>query len=251
MKLHTVIISWQGQEENAQHIASCVSEHTDYLSVVYSNARNETQTGPGDWHKVPNDWFYGKKFHKALQLNQGDVHLQIQADAHSEHWPNVLRLCKHAFQSIPDVGVWTTETDYTHWETTHVALNPLPTHKQFLQVAQTDGIVWAFSKPVLNRLAQFNYEANNLGWGMDWAAVAYAYSHSLLVLRDTSVHISHPKGSGYSGNEAQVQMNEFLEQLTPQEAATLKLLERWIDSTKQRNKQPKGLNKLLKRKVSH
>lgn len=250
MKLHTVIISWQGQEENAKHIADCVAGHTDFLSVIYSNAENQDQTGSGNWHKVPNDWFYGKKFHQALQLNQGDIHLQIQADARSNDWPNVLRHCKQTFISTPNVGVWTTETDHTPWPTKRVSICPYPHNPDLLLVTQTDGIVWALSRQLIQWLAKMDYDSNNLGWGMDWAAAAHAYSNNLLVVRDTRVLINHPVGRGYGKEEARKQMDLFLLQLTPTEVSVKKLLECWIESTRSREKNSRGIKSWFKRKGS-
>ncbi|MFM7000441.1 MAG: glycosyltransferase [Limnohabitans sp.] len=225
--VHAFVISWEGHEEHARHIATQLVGKVDFLTVIYSNATAQSWTGPGQWHQVPNDWYYGKKFREALRLNQGDIHLQIQADADSPDWAQVVSSCKTAFDSVADLGVWAADADFTPWHTNRVAL-ARHSNSRLAFVAQTDGVVWAMSHQVRERLKSMDFERNNLGWGIDWAAIAFAYANHLTVVRDTDVLVRHPKGTGYSGAQAKVQMDAFLKQLTSQEQLVYLLLNRSV-----------------------
>ena len=66
-RLDVVIISWQGQYENAAHIAHALSEAPHLrVVVIYSNAQEAPETGAGEWVQVPNAHFFGWKFRRAL-----------------------------------------------------------------------------------------------------------------------------------------------------------------------------------------
>ena len=52
---------------------------------------------------------------------------------------------------------------------------------------------------------------------LDSMAIAFAYANNVLVLRDTSLLVQHPKGKGYGREDAAEQLASFLGQMTPQE----------------------------------
>jgi len=221
--IHAFIICWPGKEENARHIANEIQHSVDRLTVIYSNRTAKTEAGAGHWVKVSDDWYYGKKFMHSLQLNTGNIMLQIQADAVSGNWKEVVNRCKAAHTDSPNVGVWAPDFDYTAWRTEKVMILENGDGK-IAHVAQTDGIVWSVSEPVIRRLKEFDYDANNIGWGIDWAAITYSLANNLLVVRDTSVVIDHPRSRGYSAELGDQQMSLFLEQLTVQEEIQRRLL---------------------------
>ena len=229
--IHAFIICWTGKEESARHIAHALAPHVAHLTVIYSNNSNILQEGAGEWVMVPDDWFYGKKFVKCLELHRGQIMLQIQADAQYDNWPQVIKRCQYAYQTYRGLGVWAPDVDYTHFTLDKVILGTAPGGEHAM-VAQTDGIVWSISPPVLQRLREFNYEQNNLGWGMDWAAASFALAHNMLVLRDLTIKIGHPKGSGYDMDLAATQQRQFLMQMLPQELVQYALLSAYVNRPK-------------------
>lgn len=223
MKVHAIIISWPGVEENAARIAEQLQGHADACTVIYSSRDALPLSGAGEWLQVPDDWFFGRKFAQALQFFCGDVMLLLHADAMHDDWQEVLRVCRQQFERSAELGVWAPVCDVTHWSLDEVRLAQWQdTTCHF--VTQTDCIVCAFALPVVERLKALDYECNNLGWGIDWAAIAYAYTHHLVVVQDTAVNIGHKAGTGYAKDEAVVQMTAFLQQLTEQEKVMYQLL---------------------------
>ena len=178
------------------------------------------------WQIVDNSWFFGKKFEHSINSNRGDIFLLIHADADVDDWQELVIRCRSAFAAFADLGVWAPNIDYTPWTSNRTSIGMLTGEHEI--VAQTDGIVWALSCLVVERLKKFDYTNNNLGWGIDWAAIAFAFANRLLVLRDHSIHVRHPKGTGYQHERANLQMRGFLQQLTLQERLILVLLERSI-----------------------
>ena len=225
MKIHCVIISWQGFYNNTVLIAEQVVNSVDDLTIVYSNQMESEEYGPGTWIRTPNDWFYGRKFKKALDcIRDDEVLLLIQADVSYRDWPELIDRCRDVMENINHVGVWAPDITETSWTEKRVYVAGVKELKiEF--VAQTDGIVFCYSQDIIRRLKELNYENNNLGWGIDWAAICYSLINNKLVIRDASIVVNHKAGSGYLINEAANQMRGFLTQLTPQEVVMYKILD--------------------------
>jgi hypothetical protein len=212
--IHAFLISWTGQELNAYKLSNELVTYVDRLTVIFSDEFGSHQTGAGEWIRVSNDWFFGKKFAECIKLFSGDIFFQVQADASFPRWGALIESCKQAHKG--DVGVWAPDINFTPWVTEVVKLLDGPT-RTAAHVMQTDGIVWSLDKRVVNRIRALDLQDNNFGWGIDWAAVAFSYASRLQVLRERAFTVSHPRGSGYSGAQAQAQMVRFFQQLSPLE----------------------------------
>jgi len=228
MKIGAFIICWTGKEENAKIIANEIINLVDELYIIYSNKDNNIISGSGVWVKVPDDWFFGSKFRETLLISTSNSILHIHADTYSENWPNIINNFKNALKLFPNLGIWTPEIKTTTWNTSAVSITSI-SETNYVFVAQTDCLVWGITSEVINRLKTLNYDSNKYGWGIDFAAVAFSYVNNLLVIRDTSIKIIHHKGTGYSESEANVQMIQFLEQLTMQEKVMAELLNRYVN----------------------
>jgi len=151
------------------------------------------------------------------------VLLQIQADAHVDDWAHLISRCRFAFTTHPEVGVWGPNVDYSMWSTDRVLIGDFDPENSLVSVRQTDGIVWALAEPVIERMRAADYSGNRLGWGIDSLAIAWAYANNMLVVRDTSITVDHPRGQGYGHEEAAQQLDWFLEQFSPQERIQMKI----------------------------
>ncbi|HVG48406.1 MAG TPA: hypothetical protein VM899_09780, partial [Rubellimicrobium sp.] len=89
--LHVFILCWPGYEDSAHNIAAAVEGHADHLTVLYKNDDDRIETGPGNWKKIPSEWYYGSQFRETLDLRRGDIMLHIQADASYSDWPELIR----------------------------------------------------------------------------------------------------------------------------------------------------------------
>ena len=220
--LHVNILAWVGHEEKARAIEQAVTPHADQVSVVYSVPDNPPHI-PDTWTTVDYECFFGCKFKAALDLHESGVMLQIQADAHSDDWGQLISRCRKAFDTHPDLGVWGPDVDYTMFTTDKVFISDFDPDNSLVSVRQTDGIVWALSEKVIDRMRDADYSGNRLGWGIDSMAIAFAYANNMLVLRDTSLLVQHPRGKGYGADEAKQQLDWFLQQMSPQEKIQMKI----------------------------
>jgi hypothetical protein len=218
VRIHAFVISWKGMQHRASRIADAVFEFADEDDSV--------ETGSGHWIQVPNEWFYGRKFEECLRQHTSGVMLQIQADASSSDWGAVVEKCRETYRDQPNVGVWAPNVDFNAWVTERVSIRRVIS-AETVAVANTDGVLWSMSEAVVRRLSELAYDVNNMGWGVEWAAIAYSMANNLLVLRDLSITILHPKGSGYGRQAAGAQMDAFFAQLTVQESIQLDLLRKY------------------------
>lgn len=228
--LHAFVIGWTGKEAAATRIAQALAPAVERLTVVYSRATGDDLLGAGDWQRVPDDWFYGKKFEACLGCFAGEVLLQIQADALCDDWPLLAARCRSAFAKVSHLGVWAPRIDHMPLTPALVSQSPPFTTimrfgaSELESVSHTDGIVWACRADVADRLRRFDYQVNNLGWGIEKAAICYAMSHDRLVLQDSVLRVGHRTGRGYAEQEAVLQLRAFLRQLTPMEQVQHQLL---------------------------
>lgn len=228
--LHAFVIGWTGRESAAIKIAQALEPAVERLTVVYSRARGEDLHGAGDWQRVPDDWFYGRKFAACLGYFEGDVMLQIQADALCDDWPRLAMRCRSAFAGVPSLGVWAPRIEHVPLTSTLASQSPPFTTimrysgSELESVSHTDGIVWACRADVADRMRRLDYKVNNFGWGIEKAAICHAMSHDSLVLQDSGLRVGHRTGRGYPEHEAVLQLHEFSRQLTPMERVQYQLL---------------------------
>ena len=212
--------------EKAAALVAQLSPLVEHVTVIYSNPEETKEDGPGTWIQVPNEYYFGRKFREALAHHKSDIFVNLQADAACSDWTSLIAKCRTAFDRYPLLGMWTTEVDWSWWTTPRVSLGQWTPDEHL--IGQTDGIFFALRAEIVDRLIKLDYNRNNLGWGVEWPAICYAYSHNMFVLRDTSVKIDHPKGSGYDHTEARKQQDAFLAQMTVQEKIHFALLYRYV-----------------------
>jgi hypothetical protein len=242
--LHVNILAWVGHEEKAQAIERAVAPHADQVSVIYS-VPDSPPAVPDHWTTVDYECFFGCKFERALRLHKGGILLQIQADASVPDWGHLISRCRMAFDRYPELGVWGPDLDYTMWTIDRVGITDIDPDNSLVAVRQTDGIVWAMAEPVVARMREADYSNNRLGYGIDSLAIAYAFSHNMLVLRDMSLTVDHPKGTGYGHDEAKHQLEGFLTQFTRQER-----IQMTVTRKAKKNLRAKDLLYLLFRRIT-
>jgi hypothetical protein len=224
LKLHAMVFSWPGHAHEAFKICTAIAGKADRLTVIDASTDPIPGEGQWDWVKIDKECYFGGQFHSALGVFDGDILLQIQADAWSEDWDLLISACRSRFAQLPELGIWCPEVDFTAWPTEKVKLFAMK-NPQLIGVVQTDCIVWAMSRPIVEFLRTLDYSITPLGWGIDWAAIAHAHANNLRVFRDMAVKIHHRiGGSGYDRMEADRQRNEFLNRLSDDDKIQLYLL---------------------------
>lgn len=214
------VISWDGMHDAASAIASAVSRRLTDLVVVYSNRSERPESGAGSWIRAPDQDFFGRKFRRLLdEVPPGRALLLIQADAACSDWEGLVQRFETVARTRRDIGLWSPDIDNTAFPTDLGALRP--DGDGLWEVVQTDGVVLGVAAGVVDGLRRLDYARNNLGWGIDWAAIGHCRSHGLKTVRDLTLRVHHPTLRGYDPAPAQAQMIEFLAQLPPPQAAVV------------------------------
>jgi hypothetical protein len=229
-KIWAYIISWNNQHEKALLIADSILHSCEKVSIVYSDSDKNLSTYQkfsGNLIERSNQGVFSDKFCGCIEDFNADLMLIIHADCQSDNWSALLKRCTNAFKNIAHLGLWSPLIEWTAFDLSKTEIMKI--HNTSLSiVVQTDTIVTAFSNIIVNRMRRFNYTKNIYGWGIGWAANAYALSNGYLSIVDREVKITHPKESGYQALEASKQRNLFLSQCTPQELVQLSMMRHFM-----------------------
>jgi hypothetical protein len=220
--IETHVISWPGQENDAESIAIQLRQAGHRSQVIHAISGKNGNGLPAGWALVEGAG-YGRIMAKSLEISNSEVLLHIHADCSAENWSEVVDRCARLFSEHSSLGVWSPLVDWSSWTLSRTKLGPGPvegTHS----VTTVDGIVWAFNSTVRQRLRALDYSSNPTGWGVDIAASSIAHKLSLEVVMDDSVVVLHPRGSGYNHDEAGVEADKFSAQLDGEELE----IYRWI-----------------------
>jgi len=228
--IHVFIISWKGKHEDAVFIANKISLVANKITIVYSDPDPDFLLDvPYVLIKRPNDLFWADKFQSSLYTCNDDIMLVIHADCKCDDWEGLVIRCNEIFSRNKDIGVWAPKIEGTphYLQRTKIASINYKDLSLSL-VAQTDGIVFALSQPILNRMKKVNYANNKYGWGIDWIFCCAAYAFNLLVVVDEKYTVIHSLQRGYDTRQAFLDMHTFLKQLTSIEFIQYRLLSSYL-----------------------
>ncbi len=211
--VHAFVFCWPGKEDNAHQIAEALYGFVERLTVLFKNDTGVEETGPGEWRRIPSERYYGWQFRESLKSAEGDIILQIQADASHEDWPDVVARCRQAFTAHPSLGIWSPNVWHSLYTPSLVRSTSLE-GEDLVTAILTDGVVWALAAPVAARMRELDYSSNNIGWGLTEVAAAVAVTSGLLVAMDTTCKVHHPLGSGYDRARAVRESAAFTSQLS-------------------------------------
>ncbi len=225
-RVHAILYSWPAVHENAFAIAKALSGHVARVSVVACSDTCRWIHDPSiEVFQLDNSAYFGRQFEKTIEVFDGDVLLQIAADTTTES------LAASGGPVHPSaIAPWTTSASGPPTSTAPPGPNERVLLYQtgdpgLIGIVQTDCIVWAMRRDIVDFLRTMDFSLTPLGWGIDWAAIAHAHANNLRVLRDFTVKLHHRiGGSGYDRMEADRQRNEFLSRLPEDDKIQLFLL---------------------------
>lgn len=216
--IHVFIISWRGQHHRAAEIAKSIDGAADQLSIVYSDPGN-----PPDALKRyrlirrDDNLFWADKFQACIErCAPGEIMLIIHADCKCDDWSAVVSRCKTAFEKYGDMGVWSPRLTGTPWRLVRTRIRRIP-NSSCSVVAQTDGLVFALSPSLYDRMKRVDYSNNLYGLGIDWLFICAAYAQGKIAVVDEGILVRHPVARGYSSEEARAQKRTFLTQMLSDE----------------------------------
>jgi len=211
--MHIFIISWGTHHDNALYIAEQLKQTSSKISIVYSDINPELRLQTFcNLIQRPNHLYFGDKFQACLNAFQEDLMFIIHADCNCDDWHHIVMTAQSTMFSSPNIGIWAPKIEFSQVNIQSASLFTIYS-SPLTVVTQTDLIVACFAKSVVERLKQANYEKNIYGWGIDAMAAAFAYSHNMCAVIDSSMHVKHPSSRAYDDEAAKIQGNEFLKQL--------------------------------------
>jgi hypothetical protein len=221
MKIHAFVVSWKGQHANAARIAQALEKSVESVTLVFSDPDPAVQPlASCQLVRTDDALFWGDKFSTCLQQVDmtaagTDVMLVIHADCSSDDWPLMVARCRQNMLDFPSIGLWSPLVDGAGISLS--LTEAMPSNDSLSLVSYVDGLVFAITRPVIQRLKKYDYRQNKFGWGIDWAICAFVFTHNLLAVVDRSSRVTHPTSRGYDSTEAHSHMALFIRQMTAQE----------------------------------
>ena len=225
INVHAIVYAWPRVHRAAFEIAKSLTGHVERVSIVLCTDDPFDNPDSIDVHVLGNSCYFGSQFERTVRIFAGDILLQIAADTETDSWPGLARHCAKKFVDQPRLGIWAPQTDWSAWHGQHTELMRMR-DSDLVAVWQTDCIVWAIRREIVEFMKTLDYSVTPLGWGIDWAAISRAYATGFFVARDSEAKIRHPKGSGYDHHDARIQEAAFLRTLPHEERIQLELLKR-------------------------
>ncbi|WP_221793634.1 hypothetical protein [Aquisediminimonas sediminicola] len=236
--IHVFIISWRGQHDRAAHIAQCLSNRLNKISIVYSGPDSGAFDGL-DCQRIYRDdrLFWSDKFRACLDhCAPQEIMLVIHADCACEDWGDLLRKCRNAHASLDNMAIWSPKMRGTPWRLEKTRMERI-NNSDWSIVAQTDGIVFSMIPAIAQRMREADYSLNFYGLGIDWLFICAAYARNKIAVLDESVLVHHQLSRGYSSREARAQKQVFLStQLLQEEHAAYVSLRRHMQRRKHYSK---------------
>lgn len=229
------IISWLGQHTNAISIASEFLLVTNDVTIVFSDPNAELELDARYQQiKRPDNLFWGDKFKACIDAAAEQPILVVHADCTCENWITLLAAYRKTSKDYPGMGVWAPRVIGTPFDLSVTKIAELSGTSLNI-CANTDGIVFALSPRIVNRMRKFDFSSNIYGWGIATSFCTYAHISGMLCLVDQNIEVIHPRARGYDSALALHGMKRFLtDQLTVQERVQALLLDRWVNSNRQK-----------------
>lgn len=216
MKIHSFIFNWRGQYEKAKYKEKQLKDIG--LKVTVINSDDSIVSLEEDWIHIGDESYFTAQFLMALKLFEGDVFFHVQADASYEDWNRLVNDAKVYYDKYR-WGIYAPNVDYTWYDSsrTDIAQITFDTHTNLRLIACPDCTCWFIHKDIINdfKARKVNMNDCKMGWGWDIILPGISYLKLRVVLRDYSHTIQHPRGTGYNTQQAEQEMYNLFQSLSP------------------------------------
>jgi len=215
MNIQTFIFNWRGQYEKTKEKQKQLSA-IGVVPVVINSDDNHREDDP-NWHNIGEESYFTAQFLKALELFTGDAMFHIQADASYSNWAEIYQGARDCFDTY-NWGIYAPNVDYTFYNSARTDLTSFDLDEPNLKmVANTDCTCWFIHKDILEdaKNRNINFAPYKMGWSFDIIFTAISYINKRPVIRDYSFTIDHPQGTNYNKDQAEIEMVQLYQSLTP------------------------------------
>lgn len=207
MKIHGFVCSWEGHEDKAEALQENIGR---CVTVTVINTEQPLKGHHPAWIHLERSAYFSAHWNKIVELLDGDILFQIQADAELENFEELFAKAEILFKKY-QLGVYEPNVDYTAIRYNKLDLPML--EPEVYEVPKTDCTCWFVAKEVLRRLPPIDVGVNKYGFGVVRAIAALSNLSGKRCARDYSFTVRHPRGSGYDHRAAKEQMKKYLQTL--------------------------------------
>lgn len=210
MNIQTFIFNWRGQLEKTKEKIEQL--RTINIEPIVINSDDENIVD--GWHNIGEDSYLTAQTLKAIELFNGDAMFIILADASFDNWYPIYESAKKSFEKLK-WGIYAPNVDYTWYEAGRVDLDNFRTGQENIKVvSNTDCICWMIHKDVIDeaKLRNINFAPYKMGWSFDIIYTALSFMMKRPVLRDYNYTVSHPQGTGYNKQQAEIEMHRLYQE---------------------------------------
>lgn len=201
LKIRAFVPDWPGPKQHAQMTADLLRPHLENVMVLGGR---------------PDDYFTDQ-WNRMLDLflkTDGEVLMSVMGDV----WPpyDVAGLLEKAsyYMGTSGVGIYAPAVEYVGQKLFRHKLKPFgPDYPRVFHVPMPEMLCWFVRRDVIEAMPRIDPKINKCGWGIDYLAVAAAWSIGAHVILDDNFVARHIKGIGYPIEKAEVQFDLWLNEL--------------------------------------
>jgi len=199
MDIQGFIFNWKGHEARAAALERKLGEFARMTVINSEEALSEPRHG---WVQLDDEAYFSEQWNHAVELFDADLFFHIQADADFDRFDRLFERVRMLFQKYR-LGAYEPNVDYTALQFRKDKLHAL--EPDLFEVPFTDCTCWFVAREVIRALPPVNLAANRYGWGICRAIAAVSRLKERLCVRDYSLTVKHPKGTGYPKESARTE----------------------------------------------
>jgi len=214
MKLQCFVFNWP----NHTHTALATEEHLKSLGYDICIINSDPDHQPKHWVNVGNEAYFTQQWLAACERFDGDIMFHVQADATSNQWQEIFQAAQQDYEKYR-WGIYAPNVDYTWYDSSRADVSNVKLPDNHLRLVNNpDCTVWFLHKDVINafKALSWDWQFNKFGWGIDLILCASSYLQKRPVIRNYNYTVSHPKGTGYNSQQAEIEMIELYNKCTPE-----------------------------------
>ena len=195
MKIQNFVFNWNQYTDNAIKHENNLTKFGKTI-VINSNVNFKKS----HWINL-NDAYFSEQWNTLISNIDSDTDyiFHVQADAIIDDYDKLYSQFLKTTSKY-DIGIYTTNIDYTWHKYNKNALNRL--EENLYEIPNTDCTCWIINTQIMSKNPLYNLKTNRLGHGGDWYYSAKSKLANKRVIRDYSILINHPFHRNYDTNEA-------------------------------------------------
>ena len=213
MNIQTFIFNWRGQYLNTVQKEAQILELGRTPIIINSDEQHNDHY---PWHHIGESSYFTAQYLKAIELFDGDVLFHIQGDCSYDNWEQLYKDAEKYIEKY-NCGIYAPNVDYTWYDSEKVDLYFEVEDPNLKMVSNPDCTCWFVHKDIINEAIKrnINFAPFQMGWSFDIIYTALSFMMQRPVLRDYDHTVQHPPGTNYNKIQAEKEMHEFYNTLTP------------------------------------